>query len=210
LTKLSAAVFAPKLSWAFALVILLLVGAVGLLVMRTRRLQNELSATESERARQERSVRDLQEELAGQRARADQLTSDLNELHSQQDSTPNGPSQTGSLVATLMLTIGNERGGEIPPPARLVIAPQTTRVRLLLNLIDNDYQRYTILVQSANGQQVFKQEGVRSNDKRRASLAVTAPAAKFSDGDYILTLKAMTASGAVEDVGKRLFRVARK
>jgi hypothetical protein len=209
-TKLIAGVSQPKLSWGFALVILLLAGAVGLLVIRTRRLQHELIATESERDRQQQNVHDLQEELAGQRARADQLTTDLNEARSQQTPGPGGPSQTESLFATLMLTIGNERGGEVPPAARLVIAPQTKRVRLVLHLVDNDYPHYTVVVQSAHGQQVFKQDNVQANGKRGATLVVLAPASKFSSGDYILTLRAVTVSGEVEDVGKRLFHVERK
>ena len=59
---------------------------------------------------------------------------------------------------------------------------------------------------NSNGKQIFKREDLQSKSKRRASLAVIAPASKFSAGEYILTLKGVTQSGDVEDVSKSLFR----
>jgi hypothetical protein len=107
----------------------------------------------------------------------------------------------------LIFTISGTRGGETGPPARLVIPPGTDRARLQLNLKENDYRTYTVVIQSAGGSEIFKRDGLQSENRARATLAVIVPASKFSTGDYIRTLKGVTQNGEVKDVSKPPFRV---
>jgi len=201
----------PKLAWGLSLALVLLIAGGVWFAIERRRLQQELASNEAERGRQEQRERDLQQQVAGERARADQLAAELERLRAAQQ-TP-GPPQTprsASAFATLILTISSVRSGMTGPPARLVIAPDTEKARLQINLSDNDYQSYGITVQSASGKQIFKRDGLQSKSKRGASLVTIVPANLFTNGDYILTLRGVTANGAVEDVSKSLFRVEKK
>ena len=200
----------PRFAWGFSFAILLLIAAVAWFAMERRRLHQELARNEVERAAEEQKERDRQQQLAGERTRADQLTSELNRMRAEQQAarpSPTPHNQLAPAVATLIFTINGSRGGESGPPAKLVIPPGTDRAQLQLNLKDNDYRSYAVVIQSAGGTQVFKHDGLQSKNTGRASLAVIVPASKFSNGDYILTLKGVTQGGEVEDVSKSLFRV---
>jgi hypothetical protein len=187
---------------------LLLIAAVAWFTMERRRLDQELARNEVERAAQEQKERDRQQQLAGERTRAAQLTSELDRMRAEAARpSPTPPNQSAPAVATLIFTINGSRGGESGPPAKLVIPPGTDRARLQLNLKDNDYRAYAVVIQSAGGSEIFKHDGLKSKTTGRATLAVIVPASKFSNGDYILTLKGVTQSGEVEDVSKSLFRV---
>ena len=63
---------------------------------------------------------------------------------------------------------------------------------------------------SVSRRQVFKQDGLQSKFKPGASLTISIPARKLSSGDYILTLKGVTASGEMEEVSKKLFHVEKE
>ena len=90
------------------------------------------------------------------------------------------------------------------------IAPDANKVRLQLHLKDNDYQSYSVILQSAGGRQIFKRDRLQSRSKRGASLVVIVPAAVFSNGDYILTLQGVSSNGEDETISKALFRVEKK
>jgi hypothetical protein len=204
----------PKLAWGLSFALLLLIAGGVWFAIERRRLQQELAGNEAERGRQEERERNLQQQVAGERARAAQLASELDRLRAAQPApapptTPPTPRNTPAL-ATLILNISGVRSGMTGPPARLVIPPETEKARLQINLSDNDYQSYGITVQSAAGKQVFKRDGLRSKGKRGASLVTIVSANLFTNGDYILTLRGVTANGAVEDVSKSLFRVEKK
>ena len=114
------------------------------------------------------------------------------------------------MLASLILTVTGVRGADTGPPAMLVIPSGAEQARLQLNLRDNDYPAYIVVLQTADGQPVFKREGLRPANKSRPSLAIIVPVNRFSSGDYLLTLKGVNSNGEVEDVSKSLFRVEKK
>jgi hypothetical protein len=198
----------PKLAWGFSLALLLL--AVWF-AFEMRRLHQEGLRNEAERATQGQRERDLRQQLTEELTRANQLADELNRLRSEPPPAAQSPTPTqssASLFATLILNISGVRGAQIGPPATLNIPAGTEKARIQLNLSDNGYPAYTVVVQSADGRQVFKRDDLRSRNKTRVSLSIVIPASKLSDGDYILTLKGRAPSGGVEDVSKSLFRVS--
>lgn len=208
-SRLSNSVRAPKLAWGLALALLFLVAGVGWLAFQTRRLRQELARGEIERASQEQRQRDLQQQLAGERARTDQMTSELDRVRSGQPG--NSPTPTASnapALATLILNVSGIRDAETAAPLKLNLPSGTEKVRIQLNLRDVDYTSYSLLIQSADGRQIFKREGLKSIGGTRVSFSVIVPANKLVAGDYILTLKGVTPSGDVDDVSKSLFRVS--
>ena len=201
----------PKLAWSFSLALLLLIAGVIWFAVDSRRLHQEVARNEAERAAQQQRERDLQQQLASERTRADQLASELDRVSSSRPTANPTPTPTGPATpafATLVLNFSGVRGAESGPAAMLNIPSGTEEARIQLNLRDNEYSAYSVTVQSADGKQVFKQDGLRSRNKTRASLSVVIPANKLSNGDYILTLKGITSSGELEDVSKSLFRVS--
>ena len=200
-----------RLAWGLAAAVLLLVIGGVWFAIETRRLNQELARNESERGRQQQRERELEQQVSGERARADQLASELERLReTQQSAGPTPTPRNPSAYATLILAIGGVRGAETGPPGKIVLAPGTEKALIQLNLRDNDYSKYSVVIQSADGKQIFKRDGLQSRNKSHVILSVIVPASKLSNGDYILTLKGITSSGEVEDVSKSLFRVERK
>jgi hypothetical protein len=176
----------PRLALGFALALLLIVGVIWLAI-KTR-----------EPAAPTQPV--SQTQVAVEPTHQDQVASETDRQRdepkaAQPSPTPQG--QKAPAMATLILNITTVRGAETGPPVTLVIAPGAEQARIQLNLSDNDYARYSVVIKSADG-------------KARASLSVIVPANQLANGDYILTLKGSTQSGEVEDVNKSLFRVSRR
>jgi hypothetical protein len=210
-SRLFPSLLAPKLAWAFSVALVLLVAGMIWLVIQTRRLHQELAANQAEQLTRALRERDLQQVLANEKSRAESLTSELDRLRSEtsarETATPANPS--ASLLATLVLNITGVRGAKTGPPARLIVTPQTQQARIELKLSENEYQRYSVVIQSADGKQIFTRDHLEAA-KARTMLSVIVPASKLPHGDYILTLKGVTPGGEIEDVSKSLFRVSPK
>jgi len=208
--RLLSALQGPKLVWAFSVALVLLIAVVVWFAIQTRRLHQELAAKEAEQLASGQRQHELQQQLAGERSRAEELASAVDRMRSgggaSQSSAP--PTPAAALVASLVLNLTGVRGTQSSPPPRLVIEPDTVQARIQLNLSDNDYQKYSVAIQSADGKQIFKREGLRSSGKTRTSLSLVVPTNKLSSGDYILTLRGVTSAGEVEDLSKSFFRVS--
>ena len=200
----------PVLAFSAALAGLLLIGAVVWLLVDSARLRRQLNEAQASRAAREQTERELKEQIATERARTDQLTADLDRLRSQQLPSPSPPSQTAPTIASLVLAISGARSGDTGSPATLVIPPGADKARFKLNLREGGYKSYVVVMQTADGKQIFRSGRLLAGNQTHPSLAFIVPAARFSAGDYILTLKGVTAGGEAEDVSKSLFRVEKK
>jgi hypothetical protein len=188
---------------------LLVTLAAGWLVIETRRLRQDLATSESRRATQAQRERELQKQVAEERQRSDHIAAALarQQNASQTASSP----ETSPSFASLILTIASTRSSGAAPPAVLVIPARTKQVRIQVNLRERDYPRYSALLQSAGGEEIFAWQRLTSrSNKSGASFVLNLPASKFIAGDYILTLKGIRTGGEVEDVSKSLFRVEKK
>jgi hypothetical protein len=198
----------PKLAWGFALALLLLVAGAGWLVFQTRRSRQDVARNEAERSRQEETEHVREQQLAEERKRSDQASSDSARAPSDQVTTTPAPSPASpAAVATLILNVSGVRGPDTGARPTLNLPSGTEKALIKLNLRDVDYRGYSVLIQSADGRETFKRDGLKSTSQTRMSLAVTVPANRFAPGDYILTLKGTTQAGEVEDVSKSFFRV---
>jgi hypothetical protein len=213
LDRLFAFMGGRRLVWAFAGVVLLIAVVTAWSLVETRRLQQELARSQSERADREQRARVLEQQLTNEQLRAEKLSDEIERLRAEQ--TVPAPSVTGqregSTLATLMLTIGGTRGADAGPPAVLVVPAGTEQVKVQLNLKENDYSSYRAAVQSAGGDTIFTSRRLAPIRLRSgASLALFIPAGKFSTGDYMLTLQGFGHSGEAEDISKSVFRVERR
>lgn len=212
--RLSVLLRGPRLAWAFSIAVLLFAVLAGWFFIETRRLRQELARTESERGAREGRERGLQQQVTNEQRRAEELSQELDRLRMQQlaaSPSPSPENKLASTFATLVLTIGGTRGTDASPPAVLQIPAGTEQVRLQLNLRENNYSRYQVVLQSAAGSTIFTSRQLTAvNKKTGANLTVVVPARIFPAGDYVLTLRGVSKTGGVEDVSKSLFRVERK
>ena len=202
----------PKLVWAFSLALLLLAAGAAWLVIETRRPQQELAKTESQRTTQEQREREVQ--AANQRQASEIPPNESDRARAEQETVPalpTRPLKASPAFVFFTLTVGGVRSADTGPPAVLVIPPQTSQVRLQLNLREKDYPNYSAVLQAAGGHEIYTWPRlIPRTIKSGASLALIVPAQRFASGDYILTLRGVGETGAVEDVSKSLFRVERK
>jgi hypothetical protein len=196
--------------FSLAIVSLLVVAIGGWFFIEARRVRQQLSETQTARAIQEERERDLEQQIADERARADQLAAELEQLRNQQP--PEIRPQPAPAFASLLLAVGpGVRGAETGSPAKLVIPAGTKQVRIDLKLKEHDYPSYHVSLQEVGGQEIFSRQNIRPGTTGPgAALTLNLPASRFSTRDYILTLKGATRSGEVEDLSKSLFRVEKK
>lgn len=85
-------------------------------------------------------------------------------------------------------------------------------MRLQLNLREDNYFSYQVVLQSAGGETIFTSRQLSAGKIRSggANLTLLIPPQRLLGGDYILTLRGISKTGDVEDVSKSLFRVERK
>jgi hypothetical protein len=202
---------APAFPLSFALAALLIfVAGLWLFISTTTRLRQELNEAQTARSLLEQHERELQQQIADKQARTDQLAGELDRLRSEVGTTGTGSKPPRSLVASLILSVGDVRGAETGAPAKLVITAATEQARLQLKLKDKDYPSYDLVLQAADGKQVFKHEGLVSSNKASPTLVVSVPAKWLTDSDYLLVLRGVTRAGDSEDVSKWLIRVEKK
>lgn len=205
--RMLAALRGRKLILAFsAALVLILVGAAWLIV-QSRRSRQELARAQAAQKEREREAQ-LPPANLGDQARNSNAGSDRE--RSESVPTPTTPS-TAHPPVSFALTVSGTRGPGTGPPPVLSIPAGTDQVRLQLNLRENDYSKYQVLVQPVGGREIFGQGNLVSKAKKPgATLVLTVPAHKFVTGDYMLTLKGVTQNGEVEEVSKSLFRVEKK
>ncbi len=200
-------------AFSMALALLLLTMGGGWLLLRTRRLRDELAQTQAAHAAQEQRDRELQQQLANERARINDLNDEPNRARVEsKKSQPQIPETDATLAfVTLLLTAGGVRGADTGSAPELVIPAGTEQVRIQLNLKEGGYSNYRIVLRAIGGETIFSRQGIKPKATRSGSaFNVIVPARRFAAGDYILTLRGVRPDGEVDDVSKSIFHVARK
>jgi hypothetical protein len=117
---------------------------------------------------------------------------------------------SGSDIVALALTPGLDRstGG----PRKLDISPATLLVQLQLYLEHDDYPIYNVSLETAEGAQLWKKNGLKGHPGRGAGIPVTLgiPASVLQAKDYLVRLTGVAASGKVEEVADYRFLVVRR
>ena len=80
-----------------------------------------------------------------------------------------------------------------------------------LDLEADDYPSYRAVLRTADDEEVWSQDGL-SSQRTPAGKAVglSLPASLLTSGDYLLTLRGVTARGDIEDAGQYVFRAVRR
>jgi hypothetical protein len=76
---------------------------------------------------------------------------------------------------------------------------------------ENDYRNYEAILQPVGEVSVFTRKSLAPiTTKSGRVLSLSVPSAKFSTGDYMLTLKGVAQGGEREEISKSLFHVEKK
>ncbi|MCM3873633.1 MAG: hypothetical protein ND895_23350 [Pyrinomonadaceae bacterium] len=200
------------LAFSMMLVVLFLTLGSVWLGFKARRAGQELAQTQAQQAAQEQRERQLQQQLADERTRNRELMAELEKARAEKPQTgPAPPESSAPAFVTLLLFASGIRGTETGSAPALTVPRGTQQVRLQLNLKDNSYQRYQVQLRAIGGQEIFSRRNLKPQaTKTGARFVFSLSEAKFSTGDYMLTLRGVAQDGEVEDVSKSLFRIEKK
>ena len=198
-----------RFSVAFA--VLMLTVTAGWLFVERSRLQETLNRVQVAHGTQEQRERELEQQLAIERRNAEAVTAERDRLRVQQSS-PSGaadPTRSTPAVVSMVFAIGGLRESDALQRT-LKLPPGTEQVRLELNLKENSYIRYGIVLQTAAGSEILSRQGLQADKADKGwVLVLTAPARGLASGDYMLTLSGVTRGGDRDEVSTSIFRVER-
>ena len=203
----------PVSALSVALGSLLLVLVSAWLFVEARQVRRELAQAQAALTSQEQRERTLQEQLVDERSRSDEMAAELERLRTQLASRPttSPPQSTIPAFVSFLIRVGSIRGADAGPAGTLVIPAGTAEVRLQVRLREHNYPAYIAVLQAVGGAEIVNRQNIKpSTGKSGATFTLKVPASRMSTGDYILTLKATTDRGDVEDLSKSIFRVEKR
>jgi anti-sigma factor RsiW len=202
----------PALAFSMAAAFVLLVLASTWLLIEYRRLRAEVVRRDDAQALREQHEAGLQRQLDEEQKRNQELAAELERASgSATAQTKPLPESEAPGVVTLLLAANVVRGAETASPPTLVIPKGTEHVRVQLALKDNEYSSYQIVLRAVAGSEIFKGQNLKPRVNKSGSVfSLSVPPAKFTTGDYMLTLRGAVQNGELEDVSKSLFRVEKK
>ena len=198
----------PGVLLALAATLVVAVGAAWFAGESARR-DAEQRLEESRSALQQK-IQELEAKTAEQRARTDQLASDLATARMEQAKaavTP-GPARVLRTVS-FVLAAGLTR--DVSPANRLVVPKDADEILLLLPLESREYETFRAAIETASGRKVVQRIGLQArpaDGNREVPLSVTS--SLLPDGDYVLLLQGRARGGAFEAVAEYAFRIVKR
>ncbi len=204
---------AARLSFATAAV-LIVMGSLWV-VTEALRLRAQVAELRAERQA-------LENQLADERERGDQLSSRLqneqqqrersqeviSELEREREQPASKPLQPTLL--SLVLPPGIARSGTERPQLNLLQSARLIRLQIGVEPGD-EYQSFRVELRTQAAQQVWSQDKLTTRSLRSGqAIVLSLPAKLLSPGRYELTLEGVTDGGALETVGYYYFDVVRK
>lgn len=124
---------------------------------------------------------------------------------------PTAYDKPAPVFASLVFVAGGLRGDDNVTTPHLSLSSKVDYARLQVKIRRQDYPTYQASLRSASGADVWSQQGLKSKiNGDEETITITIPANKLAAGDYVLTLRGVTAKNEVDEVSKSPFRVERK
>lgn len=212
----------PALGVSLATALLVAVLVAAWLATQNSQLRRQVGQLRAQQSPPSAPPQVLQEQLASERLRNEQLTA---QLRREQESSsaptrtvetpqekppprapaPKPPRQPQSFVA-VALTPGafiRESGAW----EKITLLPGVREVRVRLDLPEGGYRSYRAALKTVDGREVL--ENRRLRDVGGKFVRLNIPAQLLGPDDYQITLSGMTRSGESEEIGTYYFRVLR-
>jgi hypothetical protein len=215
----------PAFGTSLAALLLAAVVLAAWLAARNSQLKRQLGQLQVRQSPTPEPAPDLQEQLASERLRNEQLSAELRrqqelladesrklqevrEAQGQQQAggarTQNRRQGVAAFVA-LALTPGVERdSGELKKAS---LSPDTREVRVRLDLAAGGYSSYRAALRAADGREVWTARGLRAAGTKYVQ--VNIPAKLLKPDDYQILLSGVTSTGEVEELNSYYFRVSK-
>jgi hypothetical protein len=215
----------PALGATLAAALLLAVVIAAWLAAQNSQLRRQLGELEARHTPAPARGPDLQERLASEQVRNEQLSAELQRQQErlaeesrklqaaeaaqrrQQVAAERGQSQRPEVAAfvTLMLTPGAVReGGELK---KISLSPAAREVRIRLDLSAGGYRSYRAALRTADGRELWSARRLRAAGAK--FVQVNIPARLLAPDDYQILLSGLTSSGEPEELDSYYFRVSR-
>jgi hypothetical protein len=143
---------------------------------------------------------EVEKEIADMGRRNEQLKAELEQLRRRRPAAP-------STDLSFVLAPAPVRGEKALPQATIPLL--TGKARLLMELDDNDYASYQVILQAVEGREILRRRtGKVRFGKDRAFATLPVKAGELTKGDYILILFGQTSDGKSEEIDRYFFRVS--
>ena len=212
----------PAASFSLAAAALIVVMGLSWLTAESLRLRAELSELRAEQHSREREQQALQQQVADEQARREDLSARLErereagersqqligELQRELEKSATQPSQPA--VVSLALWPGISRSGGARP--KLALPQAARRVRIQIGVEPEDeYQSFRAELRAPGGQPIWAQDSLSARRVRAGrAVILNLPASVLKAGEYELVLKGVTGQGTTEDIGYHYFDVLKK
>jgi hypothetical protein len=216
------AIFWPRLIHGRAATALMIITTLALIASAI------ILLTENARLReriveQHANLNQSEEEL---RQRLGEQTERNEELARQLEQSQNELSRIEQEMARVKQENGRHRESDASGIASLILAPgsvrdkgQTYRVdltnniqrlRLELKLQEENYEGYSVEVQTVEGKSIWREDNLRARQRgSEKTIVTTLPARKLLEGDYLVTLSGAVAGRGYEEVATYFFTILR-
>ena len=143
---------------------------------------------------------EIEKAIADMSQRNEQLKAELEQLRRRGQSTL-------STVLSYLLAPASVRSGKAPPQTTIPLS--AGKARLLMDLYNNHYASYQVIIQTVEGREILRRRtGKFRFGKDRAFATLRVSAKDLTKGDYILILFGQTSDGGSEEIDRYFFRVS--
>lgn len=208
----------PALGVALATALLAVVLFAVWLAVQNSRLRQQVDQLQARQTPTPTAPQDLQEQLASERLRNEQLSAELRRaqeanaggahpVEEPQDRrpTPRPQGESATFVA-FTLTPGLTRG-ESEGLKKISLQPGMREARIRLDLPEAGYRSYRVAVKTVDGREILQRQGLRDVGGKFVQLNIAATL--LSPDDYQILLSGTPPSGETEEISRYHFRVLR-
>jgi hypothetical protein len=143
---------------------------------------------------------EFEKEIADVSQRNERLKAELEQLRQRREA-------AAPTILSFPLAPASVRGEKAIPQSTIPLL--TGKARLLMELGDNDYANYQVILQTVEGREILRRRtGKVRFGKDRAFATLPFKGGNLTKGDYILILFGQTADGRSEEIYRYFFRVS--
>jgi hypothetical protein len=189
-----------KLTWAFAILLLAVVG-----VLLLRRAFNEPQLLPNTESVNSNTAPPSEQQATQQNGNSNLNHNNRNGALPDLKKAYEKPVDQQSQIAVFLLSHNPRSNGG--SEQTFVIEPENQTVQLQIAPVTDAYQRFRASINRASGAAIFAREFLPTAAQ---SIILTLPARLFASGDYVLRLDGISTQGKAEEADKYFFRVEKK
>jgi hypothetical protein len=203
--------------WSMATALLMMVVGGSWLSVRTQLIQHGIEQARKQQVAPAVRQEELRQQVAQLHERNDELTRELEQREKQSNAleqelaalkTPKSHQSAASVLAFALIPGGVRSVGQMN---KVAIPPGVKWVQLELSLDMGDHMRYQVVLQNAQGEEIWSESAQRTRLREVSEgIALALPAGLLSRGYYVLKLSGVDTQGKLEGIETYRFSVEKK